>query len=551
MIIQMNKNSIFYAILALVILITFIGLPLDLMPPDAALYASISKTMALNDDYINLYSFGKDWLDKPHLPFWLTALSFKLFGVSNFAYKLPGILVFFYGVYTTYLFAKENYNKETALTAVIILITSLHIIISNFDVKAEPFLTGFIMASLYWFYKYIQQKNWKYLLLGSLFCAFAIMTKGIFALIPIAAAIGGNLLVKRQWKEILNPMWILALAFISIFIIPELYALYIQFDAQPEKVVFGKTNVSGIKFFLWDSQFGRFFNTGPIKGKGDIFFFIHTILWAFLPWSILFYIATFLKIKRNFKIVNHKEEFYTIFGTLATILVFSLSKFQLAHYTNIVFPFMAIITADFIIKLKDQYIKLQKTFVITQWFLIGVAIVIIPLLSFLMLSEFNFGLLIILAISIAIILFVRKKEKGKINRLFYYSTITFCFFYGFMLTHFYPTLFNYQGGVHAAKFLNQNHTKTIYLLDNDSHNFGFEFYLNTPLQRVNLEKAKNFKGKIFYANTTDLDLFKNKNISYTIIETFDNYRITKLKGRFVNKNSRDKTLGKKYIIRLN
>ncbi|CAM1344109.1 ArnT family glycosyltransferase [Tenacibaculum amylolyticum] len=544
----MSKNSIFYAILALVILITFIGFPLDLMPPDAALYASISKTMVLNNDYINLYSLGTDWLDKPHLPFWLTALSFKLFGFSNFAYKLPGVLIFFYGAYTMYLFAKENYNKQTALTAVIILLTSLHIVISNFDVKAEPFLTGFIMASLYWFYKYIQQKTWKHLLLGSLFCAFAIMTKGIFALIPIVAAIAGNLLVKKQWKEILNPMWIFAFVFIAVFIIPELYALYIQFDAQPDKVVFGKTNVSGIKFFLWDSQFGRFFNTGPIKGKGDVFFFLHTILWAFLPWSILFYIATVLKIKRNFKIVNHKEEFYTIFGTLATILVFSLSKFQLAHYTNIVFPFMAIITADFIIKLKDQYFKLQKTFVITQWFLIGIVTVAIPLLSFLMLPEFNFSFLIILAISIATILFVKKKEQEKIKRLFYYSAITFCFLYGFMLTHFYPTLFNYQGGVHAAKFSNNNNIETVYLIDNKTHKFGFEFYLNNPVIRVPKEDVNLLKGKTFYADQQELQYLKENNYKYSILKAFDSYRITKLKGSFLNHNSRAEKLNKKYLI---
>lgn len=64
-----------------------------------------------------------------------------------------------------------------------------------------------------------------------------------------------------------------------IFISPELICLYIQFDSHPEKIVFGNTHVSGIRFFFWDSQFGRFFNTGPIKGKGDPFFlYAHVIV---------------------------------------------------------------------------------------------------------------------------------------------------------------------------------------------------------------------------------------------------------------------------------
>ena len=547
----MSNNKSLLTIILLIICVTLLGFPLDMMPPDAALYGSIAKEMHLNNDFVNLYSLGKDWLDKPHLPFWLTALSFKIFGISNFAYKLPGVLVFLLGVWSTYKFTLKNYNKETATLAALILATSLHSVISNFDVRAEPYLTGFIIAGLYWFYLYIQNRKWTDLVIACLFCAFAIMTKGIFAMIPIVAALGGHFIITKQWKEILNPMWILGLLFIAVFILPEIYTLYLQFDIHPEKIVFGKTDVSGIKFFLWDSQFGRFFNTGPIKGHGDPFFFIHTILWAFLPWSIIFYIASFLKIKRNLKSVNTNEEYYTLFGTLATILVFSLSKFQLAHYTNIVFPFMAIITADFIIKLKSRYRNLQKTFVISQWILIAISIIVIIGLSVLMKPDFNFWIVLLLSLCVFGIIQVLNNNKDKINRTFYLSTISFCFLYGFMHTHFYPTLFKYQGGVYAARYVNENNFKNINLLNNNSHNFGFEFYCNKPINRVNIEDISNIKEASFYANEKDLTLFKDKKISFTILKEFDYYRITKLKGKFLNTITREGTLGKKYLIRLN
>jgi hypothetical protein len=73
-------------------------------------------------------------------------------------------------------------------------------------------------------------------------------------------------------KDNFNVKWLLVFILTFIFIIPEIYAVYNQFDLHPEKVVFGKKNVSGMKFLFWDSQFGRFFNNGPIKGKGDITF---------------------------------------------------------------------------------------------------------------------------------------------------------------------------------------------------------------------------------------------------------------------------------------
>ena len=54
----------------------------DIQEPDSALYASIAKHIAITHDWVNLVVSGHDWLDKPHLPFWLCAFSFKCFGGS-------------------------------------------------------------------------------------------------------------------------------------------------------------------------------------------------------------------------------------------------------------------------------------------------------------------------------------------------------------------------------------------------------------------------------------------------------------------------------------
>lgn len=544
-------KNITIIIFILIGLVTILGIRLDLMIPDATLYANISKTIYLNNDFINLYSLGDDWLDKPHLPFWLTAISFKIFGVNNFAYKIPGVLMFFFGCWITYKFAKENYNKETAILATIILFTSLHSVISNFDVRAEPYLTAFVIASVYWSYKYITTKKIISLIIACFFAALAVMTKGVFALIPLVAAIGGELLIKKQWKTILNPIWIVAILLILLLITPEIYTLYQQFDMHPEKIVFGKTNVSGIKFFFWDSQFGRFFNNGPIvKKSGDISFFLHTILWAFLPWSILFYIASFLKIKRNIKSVNKNEEFYSLFAMLATILIFSLSKFQLAHYTNIVFPFMAIITADFIYKLKTQYQKLQKTYAISQYMVITIALVIIPLLFILMQPKFNLAFLGIVGLSIWL-LYQAYHKKDKIHRIFYYSVTAFCVLYGFMFTHFYPTLLKYQGDVYAAKFANNNYKENIHFIEETkSHFFGYEFYSNTLISRVSLKKINLYSKKVFFVNEHEKNLLTEKSINFTVEKSFNYYPITRLKGSFINEKTRNTTLEKRYFIRL-
>ena len=272
-----------YLFIGIAVCVNFSALYIPIIGPDGTLYALIAKTMAQRNNFSELYVHGHDWLDKPHFPFWVTAFFFKLFGFKTWAYKLPGILFLLMGVRYTYLFAKELYNKEIALWSALILLTAQHIVLSNNDVRAEPYLTGLITAAVYHFYRADAFNNYRQLIWGCLFTACAIMTKGLFALVPIGGCFAGQFIINKQWKGLFNIKWLIAIVLIAIFILPEIWALYLQFDLHPEKVIFGQKNVSGVRFFFWDSQFGRFFNTGPIKGHGDPTFFIHTTLWAFYP----------------------------------------------------------------------------------------------------------------------------------------------------------------------------------------------------------------------------------------------------------------------------
>lgn len=162
------------------------------------------------------------------------------------------------------------------------LLCSLHFIASNNDVRAEPFLTGMIIAAVYHFSNSLKTFFSWHLVAATAFTAMAMMTKGPFTLVPIGGALAGQLLFKQDWKQLFHPRWLLMLVLLTVFISPELYSLWYQFDQHPEKIIFGGTNVSGIRFFLWDSQFGRFFNSGPIKGKGDPFFFFSVHLLCLL-----------------------------------------------------------------------------------------------------------------------------------------------------------------------------------------------------------------------------------------------------------------------------
>ena len=120
-------------LIGLAVFVNFSGLFVTLIEPDAGIYASVAKNMVLRNNYWELIFQGKDWLDKPHFPFWITAASFNIFGINTWAYKLPGILFLLLGAWYTYRFALLHYSKTVALWAAFILLTAEHIIISNND----------------------------------------------------------------------------------------------------------------------------------------------------------------------------------------------------------------------------------------------------------------------------------------------------------------------------------------------------------------------------------------------------------------------------------
>jgi 4-amino-4-deoxy-L-arabinose transferase-like glycosyltransferase len=425
-----NKN--FYLIILIALAVTAIGLFEPLMRnDDPVLYANIAKQMILQHNWIDLYSGGQDWLDKPHFPFWMAALSFKIFGINSFAYVLPGYLFHILGAYYTYRLAKHLYNHEVGLLATLIYVTSLHLMLSAMDVRAEAYLLGEIMPACYYWLIYDKESSLKSLLLASFFTALALMTKGIFVVITIFSGLVAAWIYSGQFKKIIAPKWLLGYGLSLVFILPELICLYLQFDVHPEKVIFGQTHVSGILWYFWGSQFGRFFNSGPIVNKhGDIFFFVHTYLWAFLPWSMVFIIATYQLIK-NFKKETNKilkaKQVYLLAAFWLTFIMFSATKFQLDHYTNIIMPFAAILCADYLYR--QSGMKLAKFQLV-----ISVLLIILTIGLTLYLFKLDMASIsIILPLGLLIYIIQTKNKISYLSQITIYPALAISFAFVFIM----------------------------------------------------------------------------------------------------------------------
>jgi 4-amino-4-deoxy-L-arabinose transferase-like glycosyltransferase len=530
------------------VLVNLSGLFVTIIGPDGALYASIAKTMVMKNNFSELFVDGRDWLDKPHFPFWMAAISFKLFGFQTWAYKLPAILFSLLAARYTYKLAKLFYTKEVGLWAALILLTAQHLIISDMDVRAEPYLTGLIIGSVYHFFKSQDKKWFWHLVIGSMWAACAVMTKGIFALIPVFGAIAISLVIMKNWKVLFNFRWLLAIIMVLIFISPELWCLYLQFDSHPEKVVFDQTNVSGIKFFFWDSQFGRFFNTGPYKkAGGDLTFFIHTTLWAFLPWSVLlcFGVVDFIRDKTR---RLRQQDWVCICGAGLALLVLSASQFQLPHYVVIIFPFYAIITAQYVVSVqKEKEFKLAKAIQTGVLFLL---VALIVLIHSLFRPNLSFFTIVSLVAMLLVIVQIPKYTTGRFQVL-YRTAAVIVFINIYFNLAYYPTLTTYQGDSQAALWLNENNPQNIPVVKVvNNFSYAIDFYCKNQVHDYWLGEEKKLpKGPYYlYGNKESLDNAAKQGILMEPVKSFDTYRITRMKLKFLNAKTRKEAVETAQIV---
>ncbi|WP_428329989.1 ArnT family glycosyltransferase [Mucilaginibacter sp.] len=545
-----TNKTLYLLLFVLALAVNFAGINVKFFTDDPGLYASIAKNLLYKKDLFNLFTYNTDWLDKPHLPFWAALLSFKLFGISVWAYRLPALICFAISLLYTWLFTRRYYGWETAATAVLITMTALNILLSNTDVRAEPYLMAFIMGSIYHIARLEERYSLTDLLLAALLTAFAIMTKGIFVIAAIYGALLGQLLFQKKFKSIFQLKWMVLFGLTFIFILPEFYALYIQFDLHPEKTVFDTNHVSGIKWFLWDSQFGRFVNSGPInrQASGSIFFYLHTLLWAFAPWCLLFYYAIFKNIKALIRRSKLKE-YYAFSGGLFLLLLFSLSGFQLPFYTNAVFPLFAVITAPFCL---EQLSRAGSKFRVIALWIFAVLLFVAVIMINNLLAPVNkvFFIADCICFALLILLILIKIKEGHKKAFFICSTSAL--FVGFYLnTVFYKEIVSYRGQITAAAYINQKPFNKVHVYSLKAENNIFQFYCKRPVDLVPIADFGKFKPNglaVFYASQKSLDYLLQNHIDFRVIRSFINYPQENILPKFIDKTTRNEVLDHVYLI---
>ncbi|KRP09734.1 MAG: hypothetical protein ABR95_03825, partial [Sphingobacteriales bacterium BACL12 MAG-120813-bin55] len=366
---MLNKNRYLWGFAAL-LCVYVCNLGIDIMEIDAAQYASISREMQESGSYLEVYHRGKDYLDKPPFLFWSSALSFQLFGIHNWSYKLPALLVLLIGIYSTYRFSRLWYDEQRSRVAALVLASTQAYFLMTNDVRTDGLLTGWNMLAIWQLAAYLHSRHWRHLFVAAVSIALAMMSKGPLGLVLPGIALGGHLLLTRNYKAIFDYKWLLMLMMVALLLLPMCIGLYQQFDMHPEKEVYGLQGPSGLKFFFWTQSFGRITGENYWQNDSPVYYFLQTMLWDLQPWVLLFFPALiwvlWLLVKDGLRL-KHLPEGFSVSGFVLMLVVLSASRYKLPHYVFPLFPFAAIIVAHFLYTLQEAKPALLQR--VGNWFL--------------------------------------------------------------------------------------------------------------------------------------------------------------------------------------
>ncbi|MFT5053594.1 MAG: 4-amino-4-deoxy-L-arabinose transferase-like glycosyltransferase [Oceanospirillaceae bacterium] len=530
------KSKFGFGVLLTAIAVVYaVGGLVDVMGVDAAQYASMSLEMMQTGEILQVQHRYQDYLDKPPLLFWLSSLSFWLFGVSNFAYKLPSILFSLLGIFSTYKLGKKLYDEETGRLASLILGSCQAMILINNDVRTDTILTGALIFALWQWILYFEDKKWGNLVFGSVGVALAMLSKGPIGLMMPVLALGSEIVIKGQWRKTIDPKLLMAIFLIAIMLLPMCIGLYHQHGME------------GLKFYFWTQSFGRLTGENVWANDEGPLFFIETFLWSFLPWTLFGGVAVlqrFFFLFRDGSSNRKSREYYTIGGITLVFIAMSLSKYKLQHYVFIAFPLIAILTGSFMVRIMKHSIWSSIQNVIA-----GLILILISVLSIYSFDPkwWAIALLVVAFLGFGfVILKGDKKAKLWLPSFLVYITV------GLIINGaIYPQLMSYQATSVAGKWMKNKGLTTDQVRAFGDGGHAMDFYSGFIVKWDNFSDFDAIRSRDTLFVFTNPKKYEGMSKNYgpaDSVLTIPSFSVQFMKLPFLNPERRHEVLKEKLIL---
>ncbi|MDR9498475.1 MAG: glycosyltransferase family 39 protein [Hydrogenovibrio sp.] len=289
---------------------------------DEGAFSEATREMLVSGDYVSTWLNGEPRFDKPVLIHWLQAASVGLFGLNEWALRLPSALAGAATLLILFAFVRRHRDTTTALLAVAMTGLSLNIGLIFKAATADALLIFFLTATLLAIFEHYTQPRKGLLYLIYALMGFGLLTKGPVAVFfPVLISLIFFAL-NRRWQD-----W-----FRAVFFVPGWVLLLVI--ALPWYVLqYLKMGDAFIDGFFFQHNLSRF-DSAMEEHEGSVFYYLPVLLLSFVPfWALLKPVAQ----QRGGWASDSLRQFSLVW-LLSVVVFFSFSGTKLPHYINYGLP---------------------------------------------------------------------------------------------------------------------------------------------------------------------------------------------------------------------
>jgi 4-amino-4-deoxy-L-arabinose transferase-like glycosyltransferase len=307
--------------------------------PSEGRYATIAQEMVLSGDWVTPVTYvegvREPFLGKPPLGFWASALALKIFGMNEFALRLPSYLAGILALIAIVVTATVWFSLEVGILSALVLSSMFLFYFLTGACTLDPMLMGVmagLLASAASAMRETPSRAASYAVF--FFAALGMLVKGPVALALAGGAILPWVILTRKWRALLHLPWIGGSAL--FFFVTTPWFLYAE-QRSPGFLKYFFIHENFLRFLVKD--YGDRYGSGHDHPYGMIWLMF---LWATLPW-LLFLLA---EPRRSWRACagNHWVLFALLWG-IAPALFFSIAHQVSVSYVLPGLPGIAIFIA--------------------------------------------------------------------------------------------------------------------------------------------------------------------------------------------------------------
>ena len=453
-----------------------------LIGPDEPRYAQVAREMLARHDWITPTLDGKPWLEKPIFYYWQAILAYKIFGVKDWAARLPSAVDTTLMILAVYLFLRRfrlGFHLDGAL---IVAATAGIIGFARAASMDMPMAAAFTIAMLGW-YAWFESGSRLYLGGCYFFLALAALAKGPVAILLAVLLISTFAALKRDYRLLSPSLWFPGILLFLVVTLPWYVAVQLR-------------NPDFFRTFILEQNLARY-GTNLYGHEQPFWFYGPVALLALMPWTIFVVCATQRTIRKlwtekisTFQCAEALNVFLVIW-LLLPIIFFSISRSKLPGYILPALPAGGLLLAEYVRthSVDDEHPSL--TLIILHSVIAAITIVPAVLLPYIVLQHRfpwnrTTAILFVFAVGLAAAFIFTLRSRAGLRMLRFVTLIPVVLSVAAVLKIGAPTLDAVLSARPLAAEIARMETKTlplaVFLVPRDTQ-YGLHFYRDQSIVR--------------------------------------------------------------------